>query len=94
MQDLQESRRPQQGAPHVCRRTVVEAEPFLRLPEVTADDVGAGLFITQRSPGKREPALYGEHVASLTFACLEVRIVDGALFLRFCLADLFCEVLF
>src|SRR6478672_10833533 len=35
----QKSRRPQDGAPHVRRWTIVEPEPFLRLPKVAADDV-------------------------------------------------------
>src|ERR1700730_3709429 len=34
------SRRPDQGAPHMRRRAAVPAEPFVRLLEVAADDVG------------------------------------------------------
>ena len=37
---LQVPRRPVDGPPHVCRRALVEAEPFHRLPEVTPDHVG------------------------------------------------------
>src|SRR5712671_5377934 len=37
--NLQEPCRPQHGAPHVRRRTAVEAEPLFRLLEMTADDV-------------------------------------------------------
>src|SRR5882724_5467315 len=37
--NLKEPCRPQHGAPHVSRRTAVEAEPLFRLLEMTADDV-------------------------------------------------------
>src|SRR5437899_12522209 len=57
---LQVLRRPVDRAPHVGRRTVIEAEPFLRLLEMAADDVRELLELDAHAGGERVEIVHGD----------------------------------
>ncbi len=60
---LQVLRRPDHRPPHMRDRAIVEAEPFLRLPEVAADNVGELVQLDMHVRVERIDVMHRDHPA-------------------------------